>query len=160
MILGKKGYFLVGVDAKKDSSILEAAYGDAAGLTAQFNLNTLINLKEKLGGDFNLNNFEHFFRNNLEQGCIQMFLKSAVAEEVNLAGKVISFAEDELLHTEKRINMPSKSSLPLRNLLRLNVLKAGKTTTNGLQFFIASLLKSNLGTLFTRTNQIPITPNW
>ena len=54
--LGQGGYFLVGVDAKKDISILEAAYDDAAGVTAQFNLNTLVHLNEKLGADFALDN--------------------------------------------------------------------------------------------------------
>ncbi len=46
------------------------------GVTAEFNLNTLVHLNEKLGADFDVGNFEHFSHYNPEQGCIQMFLKS------------------------------------------------------------------------------------
>jgi L-histidine N-alpha-methyltransferase len=65
--LGTGGYLLVSADAKKDVSILEAAYDDATGVTAQFNLNTLVHLNEKLGASLTF------------QGYLQMLSKSKVA---------------------------------------------------------------------------------
>ena len=134
--LGQGGYFLVGVDAKKDISILEAAYDDAAGVTAQFNLNTLVHLNEKLGADFDLDHFEHFSRYNADQGCIQMFLKSTVAQQVNLVGKVISFAEGELLHTENSYKYAKEEFIALAQSAQFECLKSWQDSNQWFSLFL------------------------
>src|SRR5262249_48987236 len=58
-VLSAGDTFLVGVDLVKARARLEAAYNDAAGVTARFNLNILSALNEKLGADFDLSAFEH-----------------------------------------------------------------------------------------------------
>ena len=51
---------LVGVDLKKDANVLHAAYNDARGVTAAFNLNLLARINRELGGDFDLRRFRHY----------------------------------------------------------------------------------------------------
>jgi dimethylhistidine N-methyltransferase len=98
--LGANGYFLVGVDCKKDPLVLERAYADAAGVTAAFNLNALVHLNRELGANFQLENFQHMARYNEQQGCIEMFLRSTRAQQVNIGDAVFDFEVAELLHTE------------------------------------------------------------
>ena len=134
--LGSGGYFLVGVDAKKDISILEAAYDDAAGVTAEFNLNTLVHLNEKLGADFDVANFEHFSHYNPEQGCIQMFLKSLVAQRVNIADKVFSFAEGELLHTENSYKYAKQEFITLAQSAQFDCLQSWQDANEWFSLFL------------------------
>ena len=98
--VGENGAMLIGVDRKKTTAILERAYDDAAGVTAQFNLNALSHLNETLQADFDLNAFEHVARYNDEAGCIQMFLRSRRDQRVNVAGEIIELAANEEIHTE------------------------------------------------------------
>jgi len=58
--VGPRGAMLVGVDLKKDANRLHAAYNDARGVTARFNLNLLARINRELGGDFRLRNFRHY----------------------------------------------------------------------------------------------------
>ena len=58
-LLGKGGGLLIGVDLKKDPEILEAAYNDASGVTEEFNKNILRRINRELGGNFDLENFNH-----------------------------------------------------------------------------------------------------
>src|SRR5207248_3207678 len=58
-ILGHGGEMLIGVDLKKDPKILDAAYNDRAGVTAEFNLNLLERINRELDGDLDLDRFEH-----------------------------------------------------------------------------------------------------
>lgn len=98
--LGSGSHLLLGVDRKKDKALLEAAYDDAAGVTAAFNLNMLTHLNETLGADFDLQAFQHEAHYNSELGCVQMFLRSLCAQSVDIGGAQLSFAKDELIHTE------------------------------------------------------------
>jgi dimethylhistidine N-methyltransferase len=77
-------YFLLGIDLQKPQSILEAAYNDTQGVTAEFNLNMLRHLNRKFDGSFDLVQFEHwsFYNNSLHQ--IEMHLKSLSAQTVEL----------------------------------------------------------------------------
>lgn len=99
-LVGDEGKLLIGIDRKKDKAVLEAAYNDAAGVTADFNLNVLTHLNRELDGNFNLNGFAHRAIYNEEVGSIQMFLESLAAQEVTLAGEHIRFAAGEQIHTE------------------------------------------------------------
>ncbi|MEC7554297.1 MAG: L-histidine N(alpha)-methyltransferase [Pseudomonadota bacterium] len=98
--LGQDAHLLIGVDAKKPAQVLEAAYNDAAGVTAQFNLNVLRHLNDQLNTDFRLHNFQHEARYNQEQGCIQMFLRSTCDQQVMIGDDTIAFTKGERIHTE------------------------------------------------------------
>ena len=98
--LGSGGHMLLGVDRKKDRRLLEAAYDDAAGVTAQFNLNALRHVNARLDADFDLAQFRHRAVYNEEIGAVQMFLVSDRAQQVSVAGESFAFAEGEALHTE------------------------------------------------------------
>ena len=98
--LGAGGYLIVGIDRKKDTQVLEAAYNDAAGVTAEFNLNLLNHLNHLLGADFDVDAFAHRAHYNDELGCIQMFLESRIEQSVHLAGHTIDLTAGERIHTE------------------------------------------------------------
>lgn len=98
--LGQGASLIIGVDCKKPVAVLEAAYNDAAGVTAAFNLNLLSHLNERLQADFVIDQFSHHARYNPELGCVQMFLTSEQQQTVQIAGHTIEFARGEELHTE------------------------------------------------------------
>ena len=99
-MLGADGQLLIGVDLKKDKAVLEAAYNDARGVTAAFNLNLLARINRELGADFDLAQWRHKALYNEAQGRIEMHLVSRVAQQVNLQGQTFHFAEGETIHTE------------------------------------------------------------
>lgn len=98
--VGVDGGLLIGVDLKKDHSVLNSAYNDRAGVTERFNLNILNHLNAEMCGNFELSKFRHEAAYNVDKGCIEMFLVSETAQEVEIAGSVISFREGERIHTE------------------------------------------------------------
>ena len=79
---------------------LVAAYDDAQGVTAEFNLNILRRLNTECGADFDLDAFAHQARWNDEAARIEMHLVSARAQQVVLGGVALQFAEGESIHTE------------------------------------------------------------
>jgi dimethylhistidine N-methyltransferase len=99
-LVGKNGYLLIGVDLKKDKKLLEDAYDDAAGITAQFNLNLLKRINRELGADFDLNGWQHKAFYNQTLGRIEMHLASKQAQTVKINGSDFSFKKDETIHTE------------------------------------------------------------
>ncbi|TYS67860.1 L-histidine N(alpha)-methyltransferase [Sutcliffiella horikoshii] len=92
--------FLIGVDMKKDSEILEKAYDDGKGITAAFNLNLLTRMNRELGANFNEEQFEHLAYYNKEKGRIEMHLESQCDQRVNIGDHEFSFREGETIHTE------------------------------------------------------------
>ncbi len=99
-LVGPGGRLLIGVDRKKDRVILEAAYDDAAGVTAEFNRNVLRHLNATLDADFDTSKFSHVALYNETLGCIQMFLESTTDQSVRIAGTSIEFRTGERIHTE------------------------------------------------------------
>lgn len=99
-ILGKGSLLILGVDLEKDEDILHAAYNDAAGVTARFNLNLLVRMNRELGANFDVSSFVHRAIYNREQHRIEMHLFSRKAQKVRLCGRTISFAAGESIHTE------------------------------------------------------------
>jgi len=93
---------LLGVDLVKDESTLMAAYNDAAGITARFNLNMLARLNRELGADFDLRAFAHRAVWNQDKSRIEMHLESLAAQRVRLAslGLEVRFRAGERIHTE------------------------------------------------------------
>ena len=100
LVAGHKGGLLIGVDLKKDASILNNAYNDSRGVTAEFNLNQLKRFNRELGSDFNLDNFRHNAFYNDEEGRIEMHLVSQINQSVQVNGTTISFEKDETIWTE------------------------------------------------------------
>lgn len=97
---GAGGAALVGVDLVKDPAVIEAAYNDAAGVTAAFTLNMLVRFNRELGTDFNLDAFKHVARYNPMAERIETSLLSTRAQEVHLDGKRFHFDENEAMHVE------------------------------------------------------------
>jgi uncharacterized SAM-dependent methyltransferase len=90
------------MDMKKDKNILEAAYNDAGGATAQFNLNILQHTNDALGGGFDLSLFEHNAFFNEIEGRVEMHLKSLESQLVHIDALECSFTfcKGETIHTE------------------------------------------------------------
>lgn len=99
-LLGSGGRALIGVDVKKPAAILDAAYNDAQGITAAFNLNLLERINRELEADFDLQQFAHRAFYNAEAGRVEMHLVSRVAQTVTVAGQSFEFAEGETIHSE------------------------------------------------------------
>jgi dimethylhistidine N-methyltransferase len=99
-MVGKGGGLLIGVDLKKAPALLEAAYNDAAGVTAAFNRNLLTRINRELGGDFIPEQFSHRAFYNPMRGRVEMHLVSRCEQVVSLAGQHFCFAAGDSIHTE------------------------------------------------------------
>ncbi|TMQ33690.1 MAG: L-histidine N(alpha)-methyltransferase [Planctomycetota bacterium] len=93
---------LVGVDLRKARAVLEAAYDDAAGVTAAFNRNLLARINHELNGNFELSAFQHRAIYNQDLGRIEMHLVSTRVQSVTIGqiGLTVRFAAGETIHTE------------------------------------------------------------
>jgi len=94
------GGLLIGVDLVKDPALLHAAYNDAQGVTAAFNLNLLARANRELGADFDLAQWAHAALYNPPRSRIEMHLVSRCRQSVQLCGERIDFAEGDSVHTE------------------------------------------------------------
>ena len=94
--------FLAGLDLVKDRRALEAAYDDAQGVTAEFNLNMLRRINSELDGDFDLSRFEHVARYNAAEQRVEMRIRSLGRQrfEVGRAGLAGVLGDGETIHTE------------------------------------------------------------
>jgi dimethylhistidine N-methyltransferase len=99
-LAGAGGAMLVGVDLKKDANLLHAAYNDAKGVTAEFNLNLLRRINRELGGDFDLRRFRHYAFYNASRGRIEMHLVALEGHGVRVGGYRFAFQAGETIHTE------------------------------------------------------------
>lgn len=101
-VLAPGDALLLGADLKKEREVLEAAYDDALGVTAAFNLNLLTRINRELDADFNLRAFKHYVRYDEAAGRIEIYAESLRAQTVRIAklGLEIQFSEGERIHTE------------------------------------------------------------
>jgi dimethylhistidine N-methyltransferase len=99
-ILGAGAVFVVGVDLVKAPDILYRAYNDVEGVTAKFNLNLLARINRELGGNFNLDAFEHHAFYNAERSRIEMHLASTKRQKVRVCNATIELRAGETIHTE------------------------------------------------------------
>jgi dimethylhistidine N-methyltransferase len=99
-ILGHGAQMLIGVDLEKDERALYAAYNDAAGVTARFNLNLLTRINRELAGNFDLATFTHRAIFNRERHRIEMHLISENHQTVRVLGRGFTFRAGESIHTE------------------------------------------------------------
>lgn len=98
--VGSRGAMIVGVDLKKDANVLHAAYNDARGVTAAFNLNLLARINRELGADFDLRRFVHYAFYEPSAGRIEMHLVSTARQTVAIGAHRFSFERGESIHTE------------------------------------------------------------
>lgn len=99
-LLGPDGALLIGVDLKKDESVLVPAYNDSEGVTAEFNLNLLRRINRELDGSFDLSKFAHEAIYNAEAGRMEIFITSRENQNVTVLGREFAFACGERIHTE------------------------------------------------------------
>jgi len=97
---GADGALLIGVDLQKDPAIIEAAYNDSAGVTAEFNLNMLRRMNRDYGANFNLDAFEHRARYDPQAGRVVICLVSKRAQYVTIGGRTIRVERGEGILTE------------------------------------------------------------
>ena len=95
-------FLLIGFDLQKDESVLNAAYNDKAGMTANFNLNLLARINRELDGNFELGKFEHCAFYSRERHRIEMHLVSKTDQQlcIGALGKTFAIRKGESIHTE------------------------------------------------------------
>jgi len=99
-LAGDGGGLLIGVDLQKDRDVLESAYNDAAGVTAQFNKNLLARINRELGADFDLNRWQHHAIYNSTEGRIEIYLISETEQTVHIGARDFQFHAGEKILTE------------------------------------------------------------
>jgi dimethylhistidine N-methyltransferase len=99
-LCGKSGGLIIGIDLRKGRDVLEAAYNDSAGVTAEFNLNLLVRANRELNADFDLARWKHRAVYNESEGRIEMHLVSEGDQTVHVGGREFQFATGEKIITE------------------------------------------------------------
>ncbi len=99
-LCGNEGGLLIGVDLQKDRHVIEAAYNDSAGVTAEFNLNLLVRANRELGADFDLAAWRHRAIYNSSVGRIEMYLTSEARQGVRIEDRQFDFRAGEKILTE------------------------------------------------------------
>jgi L-histidine Nalpha-methyltransferase len=99
-LAGPDGGLLIGVDLQKDPSLIERAYNDSSGVTAEFNLNLLARANRQIGANFNLRMWQHRAIYNSATGRIEMNLISQADQVVRLDDRDFLFSEGEKIVTE------------------------------------------------------------
>jgi len=112
-LLGPGGNLLIGIDQPKAVTRLEAAYNDAAGISAAFALNLLARLNRDLAGNFDLEAFRYRALWRPEASHIEMALVSERSQQVELAGQRWTFAAGEALITETSAKYSPEAFLEL-----------------------------------------------
>ena len=98
--LGPGSAMVVGVDLRKDAAILEPAYDDAQGVTADFSRNLLVRANRELGANFDVDAFAHRARYDAAHGRIEIHLESLKRQTVHVGSVPIAFDQGERIHTE------------------------------------------------------------
>ncbi|MEM6363090.1 MAG: ergothioneine biosynthesis protein EgtB [Planctomycetota bacterium] len=98
--VGPRGDLIIGFDLDKSGEVLEAAYDDAQGITARFNLNLLKRINDELSGTFDLDSFDHQAQYNAKLRRVEMHLVSRRAQTVRVGNHAFEFSAGETIHTE------------------------------------------------------------
>lgn len=112
-VLGRRARLVIGVDLVKPTTLLEAAYDDAKGVTAAFNLNLLARINRELDADFRLARFRHKAFFNAAERRIEMHLESLRAQTVRVGTRTFAFARGETIHTENSYKYTVNSFMAL-----------------------------------------------
>ena len=108
--LGEGALLLIGMDLVKDEDVLLAAYDDAAGVTARFNLNLLARINRELDGDIPLEAFAHEARWNDPFARIEMHLVAREDVAFTVSGRRFAIAAGETIHTENSHKFTKRSA--------------------------------------------------
>jgi len=108
---------LIGFDLKKNPRIIRAAYNDREGFTKEFNLNLLRRINRELGGDFEIEQFEHYPSYDPATGECRSYLISLKDQVVHLNGHKIFFAKNEFISMEisQKYSLEETDQLALRS---------------------------------------------
>lgn len=107
--LAAGGALLIGVDRPKPAALMEAAYDDALGVTAAFNLNLLLHLNRLLGADFQPRGWRHVALFNAAESRVEMHLEARAPTTVRWPGAERVFAAGERIHTEHAYKWPPEA---------------------------------------------------
>jgi len=107
------GGLLIGVDLQKDRHVLERAYNDSAGVTAQFNLNLLARANRELGADFDLEQWRHYAVYNSTESRIEIYLISEIDQTVRVQDRQFDFRAGERIATEYSYKYTKESVIEL-----------------------------------------------
>lgn len=110
---GDDGALLIGVDLLKDHALLQAAYDDALGVTAAFNLNVLRHVNQLLGTDFDVRQWRHVALFNAAAARVEMHLEARAEVTVRWPGGVRQFAAGDRIHTENSYKYSRTGALAL-----------------------------------------------
>jgi len=99
-LCGHSGGLIIGVDLQKSREILEPAYNDSAGVTAEFNLNLLVRANRELGANFDLTQWRHRAIYNQNESRIEMHLLSERPQTIHLGDRKFEFERGEKIITE------------------------------------------------------------
>lgn len=113
--LGQGSQLLIGMDLVKDVAVLEAAYDDAQGITAEFNLNLARRINRELGGTLPLDKLRHVARWNDTYARIEMHLEATEEFEFEVSGRRFALRRGETIHTENshKFDLRSQNTLLL-----------------------------------------------
>ncbi len=99
-LCGPEGSLLIGFDLQKETVILERAYNDCQGVTAEFNLNLLQRINRELEGDFDLQQFAHLAMYNQSKARVEIYIESLCEQTVNIDDQEIDFESGQRILTE------------------------------------------------------------
>src|SRR5690606_31605517 len=111
--LGPDSLLLIGMDLIKDVAVLEAAYDDAGGVTAEFNLNLARRINRELGGTIPLDKLRHIARWNDTYARIEMHLEAIETIAFDVSGCPVTMAKGETIHTENSHKFDRRSQYTL-----------------------------------------------
>lgn len=119
-MLSPEGRLIVGVDLKKDPRRLVRAYDDAAGVTAEFNLNLLARINRELGASIDIGTFKHRAIYNPREGRMEMYLQSTNEQDIKVCGRTFHFRSGESIHTENSYKYAAAEFADLARAARWN----------------------------------------
>lgn len=134
-------FLFIGLDLKKDISVLLRAYNDSKGLTSQFNLNLLERMNRELGSDFNLDNFKHFGTYDPVKGTMESYLISLQNQNVSFKddNRSFFFRAHEPIHTEYSWKYTPQESVELSEKCKFGVVDH---FTDSKKYFLNALWKA------------------
>lgn len=143
-------YLLIGFDMVKSKNILHPAYNDKEGYTAKFNLNVLDRINKELGGNFDLNEFEHIAFFNEALSRIEMHLVSKINQLVYIGklNEIFRFKIDETIHTENSYKFTDQMISSLAENAGLNIINKWTDEKNYFSLVLFSKRKFGPGKLF------------
>lgn len=139
-LLNSEDIVLIGFDLKKNPFTVLNAYSDKSGITAEFNLNLLMRINRELGGNFDIEQFEHYESYDPITGACRSFLISLKNQQVKIEEETIDFAENEVIDMEVSQKF-SKSDIEY--LAEKSGFSITRNISDSKEWFIDSIWKVN-----------------